>query len=134
MASITSNKKLKTEGPILTAQPARGWKMFLVFIIEKIGENVLDMVVTVLTLGIMLAYLLITVPEIAVAYSGYIIAIYMLILLIRIVHDFDDDYTNQELGARLDLILDFQKEMWRRQRDESELSDTDLEERLNALM
>ena len=108
--------------------------MFLVFIIEKIGENVLDMVVTVLTLGIMLAYLLITVPEIAVAYSGYIIAIYMLILLIRIVHDFDDDYTNQELGARLDLILDFQKEMWRRQRDESELSDTDLEERLNALM
>lgn len=134
MTSLTTNKKLDPHGPIITAKPQRDWKMFIVFITEKIGENILDMIVTVATLGILLAYLLITVPEIAVDYSGYIIAVYMLILMIRIVHDFDDDYTNQELGARLDLILDFQKEMWRRQRDDSELSDTDLEERLNALL
>ena len=134
MATLTSNKALDPNGPIITAKPQRGWKMYLVFLTEKIGENILDMIVTVATLGILLAYLLITVPEIAVDYSGYIIAVYMLILMIRIVHDFDDDYTNQELGTRLDLILDFQKEMWRRQRDESQLNDTDLEERLNALM
>ena len=41
---------------------------------------------------------------------------------------------NNELGKRLDLILDFQKEIYRRQRDEGQLEDTDLEERLNSLI
>lgn len=114
--------------------PRRGWQMFTAFILEKIGENIRDMVVTIAALGMLLAYLFITTPEVAVEYSGYIIAVYMIILFRRIVHDFDESYTNDELGKRLDLILDFQKEIYRRQRDEGQLEDTDLEERLNSLI
>lgn len=114
--------------------PRRNWQMFTAFILEKIGENIRDMVVTIAALGMLLAYLFITTPEVAVEYSGYIIAVYMIILFRRIVHDFDESYTNDELGKRLDLILDFQKEIYRRQRDEGQLEDTDLEERLNSLI
>jgi len=121
----------------LTATPAaprRNWKAFLVFVFEKLGENINDMIVTVAALAMLLAYLLLTVPEMAIANSGYIIAGYMLILFLRIVHDFDDSYTNDELGTRLDLILDFQREIYRRQRDETSVPASDLEERLDSLL
>jgi len=131
MSSIPANKTLTIGTP---AAPARSWKSLIVFVLQKIGENVNDMIVTVATVGMLLAYLLITNPSAAIDYSGYIIAIYMLILFLRIVHDFDESYTNDELGARLDLILDFQREIYRRQRDETSIPDSDLEERLNSLM
>lgn len=126
----TLTKKITTT----PTAPRRNWQMFIAFILEKIGENIRDMVVTIAALGMLLAYLFITVPDVAIEYSGYIIAVYMIILFRRIVHDFDESYTNDELGKRLDLILDFQKEIYRRQRDESQLEDSDLEERLNSLI
>lgn len=131
MTVTPASKKLAINEP---QAPRRGWQMFTAFILEKIGENIRDMVVTIAALGMLLAYLFITTPEVAVEYSGYIIAVYMIILFRRIVHDFDASYTNDELGKRLDLILDFQKEIYRRQRDEGQLEDTDLEERLNSLI
>jgi len=82
----------------------------------------------------LLAYLFITVPDAAIAYGGYIIAVYMLILFRRIVHDFDESYTIDELGARIDLLLRIQQELYRRVRDESQLDDSDLEARLNSLL
>jgi len=131
MSAIPASKKLAVNQP---QAPRRNWQMFIAFILEKIGENIRDMVVTIAALGMLLAYLFITEPDVAVEYSGYIIAVYMIILFRRIVHDFDESYTNDELGKRLDLILDFQKEIYRRQRDESQLDDNDLEERLNSLI
>ena len=131
MSAIPASKKLAVNQP---QAPRRNWQMFIALFLEKIGENIGEMVVTIAALGMLLAYLFITVTDVAVEYSGYIIAVYMIILFRRIVHDFDESYTNDELGKRLDLILDFQKEIYRRQRDEGQLEDTDLEERLNSLI
>jgi len=114
--------------------PRRNWQMFIAFILEKITENIQDLIVTIAALGMLLAYLFITVPDAAIAYGGYIIAVYMLILFRRIVHDFDESYTIDELGARIDLLLRIQQELYRRVRDESQLDDSDLEARLNSLL
>jgi hypothetical protein len=126
----TLAKKITTQ----PQAPRRNWKMFTAFILEKIGENIQDMVITIAALGMLLAYLFITVPDVTVEYSGYIIAVYLIILFRRIVHDFDESYTLDELGDRIDLILRIQQELYRRVREEGSLTDSDLEERLNSLM
>lgn len=127
---IPSDKTTTTGKPIAR----RHWKGILVFVFEKLGENINDMIVTVASVSMLLAYLFITNPVAAVQYGGYIIAVYMLILFRRIVQDFDDSYTNDEIGQRVDLMLDILKEVYRRQRAEGMLTDSDFEERLNSVM
>jgi hypothetical protein len=131
MTSIPANKTTTIGKPIAAR---RNWKAILVFTFAKLGENINDMIVTIAAVSMLLAYLLITNPVAAINYGGYIIAVYMLILFRRIVQDFDDSYTNDEIGQRVDLMLDILKEVYRRQRAEGTLSDSDFEERLNSIL
>jgi len=128
MTTIPASKTLNVR------KPTRNWQAFTAFVLEKIGENVLDMVITIASLGILLAYLLISVPEMAIAYGGYITLIYLLVLILRIVHDFDESYTLDELGKRLDLMLEYQRAIHDRVRDEGELDDSEMERRLRETL
>ena len=111
------------------------WKEISKFSLIKFTENTYDMIVTIVILALLLSYLLITQPQAAIQYSGYIIIFYVLMLTRRVVQDFDDAYTNDEIGERIDLVLDVVKEMHRMLRNENISEDdvTDIEERLNAM-
>ena len=71
---------------------------------SKAIENIFDTGLTIVTLALLLWYLMLTVPDITPAYSGYIVAFYALILVRRLVQDFDDAYTLDELGEQLAII------------------------------
>lgn len=77
------------------------WKQFTSFALTKISENVLDMVVNIATVGMLLSYLLLTQPVAAYEYGGFIVAIFICLLFLRLVQDFDDSYTNDELAERI---------------------------------
>lgn len=83
------------------ARTAPNWKSFFAVALQKISENILDMVITIAALSILLAYLLLTQPLAAVEYGGYIMAIYLMILFRRIVQDFDESWTPDEIGDRV---------------------------------
>lgn len=75
------------------------FKDFIATAFEKVGESIGDMVITVLVLGISIAYMFSTIDAGLLAHVvGYYIAGMMVQLLIRIVHRFDDAYTVNELA------------------------------------
>jgi len=119
---ISTPKQIKTD-----------WKKFTRFTITKIAENVYDMILTIVTLGMTLSYLFLTVPEMAVEYSGYIIVAFVLILVRRIVQDFDENYTLDEIGKQNEIIIEYLQDLHRIQRAESNVDDGQLEVRLRAL-
>lgn len=123
---------------IVTNKPAvvRNWQSILTFAFEKLSENILDMVVTVASVSITLAVSWQIAPEATSMYSGFIIAVYLLILFRRIVQDFDESYTLDELGERVDLLIDITKATHRIQRNEyiDVEEENDLERRIQSIM
>jgi len=77
------------------------WKHFTETALQKISENIQDMIVTVATLGMLLAYLFLTQPLAAIEYSGYIISLFIGFMFLRIVQDFDESWTQDEIGDRI---------------------------------
>src|SRR5690349_14073700 len=72
---------------------------FIATAMEKIDESIGDMIITVLVLGISIAYMFNTIDTTLLTHViGYYIAGMMVQLLIRIVHRFDDAYTVNELA------------------------------------
>lgn len=90
---------------LATPKSKTNWINFAEIAAAKIGENIIDMVITIAACGMLLAYLFMTQPLAAYEYSGYIIAVHVLILLLRLVHDFDDSWTIEEVGDRV-VVLD----------------------------
>lgn len=121
---------MTTTAKALPIKDKTNWKIFWSTFFAKVGENVLDMVVTVSTVGILLAYLLTTQPLAFFEYGGFIIWIYFCLLALRIVQDFDESYTNDELGKQLEDIKDIVKEIHIIERHESTMSDEELDSRL----
>jgi len=120
------------------ALPALGktrinWRTFAANFTAKASENILDMVITIATVGMLLAYISATQPLAAVEYGGYIIAVYLLILFLRIVQDFDESYTNDELGTRLDLLVEMTNRVYQ-QMDDDPMNDDDFRDRINSVM
>lgn len=110
------------------------WKEIAKFALTKFAENIYDMLMTLVSLGLVLAYCFITVPEITIQYAGYIVIFYVLLFMRRVVQDFDESYTNDEIGQSVDLILDIVKETHARMVREGTLEEqSDLDERINAL-
>ena len=108
MAAIPASKKLSVNTP---QAPRKNFAWTIAGILEIIGENILDMVVTIASLGMLLAYLFVTVPEVTIEYAGYIIWIYLIIMLLRIVHDFDESYTTDEVGKLVRLLIYYVSDM-----------------------
>lgn len=83
------------------------FKDFAATAIEKIGDSIGDMVITVLVLGMSIAYMTYTIDAYLLSHViGYYIAGMIVQLLIRIVHRFDDSYTVQELADR---VIEFEQ-------------------------
>jgi hypothetical protein len=109
------------------------WREFWSAFFGKVAENIMDMIVTVATVGVTLAYLATTQPLAFFEYAGFIIWIFFCLLALRIVHDFDDSYTNDELGQRLETILDITKDLYRAtSNDNAHLTDDELEQRIHS--
>lgn len=115
---------------INTIKTATNWKHFTSTAMQKIGENIMDMVLTVATCGMLIAYLGATQPLGAIEYSGYIIGIYLLILLRRIVHDFDDSWTIEEVGDRVTTIESKLEDVARMVKEDT-ITEQELIDRLN---
>lgn len=118
---------------IRTARPKNkiDWSQFAKFTITKLAENIYDMVITIVVLGLLLSALLITQPEMAVEYGGYIIILYVLLLARRIVQDFDDNWTIDEIGERLIELDQRIAELDRLIRADT-MTDEEIEQRLHA--
>jgi len=121
---------------ISTNKPApRNWQAILTFSFEKLSENILDMIVTIASVSITLAVSWQIAPEATSMYSGFIIAVYLLILFRRIVQDFDESYTLDELGEKLKLMQDMLEQVRRIQLNEyidvGEINE--LDRRMNAI-
>jgi hypothetical protein len=114
----------------------RNWQAILTFAFGKLSENILDMVVTIASVSITLAVSWQIAPEATAQYSGFIIAAYLLILFRRITQDFDDAYTLDELGERVDLLIDLAKASHRIQRNEDldPEEESDLQRRMQSIM
>lgn len=125
MATFTQDKKV-TKVEIKTAL-----KELLPFSVQKIGENLFDAVITVAFAGLTLAYVGMTQPIIANLVGGHIIIIFVLILLRRVVQDFDDVFTVEELSDRLIATEERIEAMYRMMRAETNMSDDELDARLS---
>lgn len=125
---------MATQAKQLTAAKSKtDWNQFAKFTLTKLTENVYDMVITIVVLALLLSYLLLTQPEAAVAYGGYIIVLYVLILVRRVVQDFDEHYTLDEIGKQNEIITEYLRDLHRMQRAETNVNDDILEQRLHAL-
>jgi hypothetical protein len=77
-------------------------KEFIATALEKSSEVIADMVITVLVLGVSIAYMFNTVDHVLLnRFIGLYITGMMVQLMIRIVHRFDDHYTTDELAERV---------------------------------
>jgi hypothetical protein len=84
----------------LSAKP--NFKLFFSNQIKNVGDSIGDMIVAVAITGITITYMMQIIPAV---YASTIPGLYlfgMLVqLFIRIVHRFDDSYTNDELAERI---------------------------------
>jgi ABC-type thiamin/hydroxymethylpyrimidine transport system permease subunit len=86
---------------------------FIATALEKFGESIGDMVVTVAVTGLALAYMSIVIqPYVVDLISGYYITAMLLQVLIRVVHRFDDSYTVQELAEQVLRIEEENNKRW----------------------
>jgi len=124
MATFTQDKKI-TKDELKAAL-----KIFLPFSVQKIGENLLEVVITVSIVGLTLAYIGITQPLLASLVGGHIIFIFMLILLLRVVQDFDDHMTVDELAERLEITEERIEEIHRIEKNNVIGNEDEFNERL----
>lgn len=117
---------------ISTMKSATNWKHFTSTAMQKISENIMDMVLTVAACGMLIAYLNVTQPIAAIEYSGYIIAVHVLILLRRLVHDFDDSWTIEEVGDRVSTIESKLEDVARMVKEDT-ITEQELIDRLNGV-
>lgn len=88
---------------IATRKPQFSLEAFGSTVLAKFKESIFDMVVTVALTGASLAYMSITVhPWLVQTVSGYYIFAMLIAMFIRIVRRFDESYTTQEVGEKLD--------------------------------
>jgi len=107
-----------TTNVLKVSKPVRNWQAILTFAFNKLGENILDMVITIASVSITLAVSWQIAPDATMEYSGFIVAIYLLILFRRIVQDFDDAYTLDEIGEQVKLVKDMLEQLRRIQLNE----------------
>jgi hypothetical protein len=75
---------------------------FVSFALAKISDSIGDMIISVAVLGLLLFYIVVELPMfISTSIPGLIVLGFMVQLLIRIVHRFDDHYTVDELALRM---------------------------------
>lgn len=118
----------------LTVAKGRDFKGLTVFAFNKLGENLIEISVTMIVAALTIAYLNLQglLPSFNVAI--YIALIFLGVQLRRLVQDFDDSISNDEIAERVDLMFDMVKQIYRRQRNESTLEDDDIDERLQSIM
>jgi hypothetical protein len=128
MTTFTQDKK------VTLVEIKKAFKEFLPFSVRKIGENLLDLVITMTTVGITIAWIA-TMQDIAVTTGEmivYIITIFLLIVVRRVIHDFDDSYTTDEIGDNIAEISERLGEIHRIMKSESMLSEDEFNERLRS--
>lgn len=118
----------------LTVTKGRDFKGLTIFAFNKLGENLIEISVTMIVAALTIAYLNLQglLPSFNVAI--YIALIFLGVQLRRLVQDFDDSISNDEIAERVDLMFDMVKQIYRRQRNESTLEDDDIDERLQSIM
>jgi hypothetical protein len=126
----------QTKPSITKAEVRQALKNLLPFSVNKIGETVMDTIITGLILGVTLAWLATvqTQPVTNGELTAYIITAFVLYLLLRIVHDFDDFAQTNEIGETLMELQEQVTELHRIVKNESIVINTeDLEPRLQSL-
>jgi hypothetical protein len=121
-----------TTAKTLTAIKSTNWKAFIATTLQKFSENILDMVITIAACSMCLAYLLITQPIAAVEYGGFVIGIFLMFLLRRIVQDFDEAWTSDEIGDRVASLENKLSDIARMIRDDI-ITDEEISARLESL-
>ena len=109
-------------------------KEFLPFSVKKIGENLFDFFITLFFASIAIAWIA-TMQDIEVTTGEmivYIITIFVLIVVRRVIHDFDDSYTTDEIGDNIAELNERITEIHRIVKSESMLSEDEFNERLRA--
>jgi hypothetical protein len=118
----------------ITPSKTRDLKGVTVFAFAKLGENLIEISVTMIVAALTIAYLNLqgVLPSTDVAV--YIALIFLGVQLRRLVQDFDDSISNDEIAERVDIMFDMVKQIYRRQRNEGTLDDDDIDERLQSIM
>jgi hypothetical protein len=100
MTTFTQDKK------ITLVEIKKALKEFLQFSVRKIGENAQDAFITFIfmTMTIAVIITLQNVPITMGEMTAYILTIFVLIILQRVIQDFDDSYTTDELADEISSI------------------------------
>jgi hypothetical protein len=128
---------VQTNRPSITkAELKQEIKKLLPFSVNKIGETLFDLFVTAIVLGITIAWLatlqnqIVTFGEMTI----YIITGFVLINILRVVQDFDDHTTVDELAERQQETEALLKEVHRIVKAESTtITDAELDDRLSKM-
>lgn len=118
----------------LTVTKGRDFKGLTIFAFNKLGENLIEICVTMIVASLTIAYLNLQGALPSINEVIYIALIFLGVQLRRLVQDFDDSISNDEIAERVDLMFDMVKQIYRRQRNESTLEDDDIDERLQSIM
>jgi membrane protein implicated in regulation of membrane protease activity len=97
---------VQTNKPSITKEELRaGLKQLLPFSVNKIGETIADLLITLLFTGIAIAVpATLQTQNIPLTYGEctvYIVSIFLLIIVRRVVQDFDDQFTIDELADQV---------------------------------
>lgn len=100
-------------------------KQFISFALNKIAENVGEMLLTLITTSITISAVVIVAPAAAQEMSGFIIGLFLLLQLRRIVQDFDESWTHDEIAEQLSFMDSKLDNIERMVRDETILTADD---------
>ena len=110
------------------------YKQIIKFSLGKLTENLGEVAMTAVTAAITISAVSIVAPLAAEEYSGYIVLVFLLIQLRRLVQDFDESWTNDEIAELLTKMDQELMGVYRMVRDETILTaaDESLEALINA--
>lgn len=135
---MTTSTQTKVAKPAITKEELRqGLKQLLPFSVTKIGETIFDTLVTLLFAGIAIAVpATLQAQRIPVTYGEcmvYIVSIFVLIIIRRVVQDFDESFTVDELADEVNTLKHIASETYRIVKNDSSISDEELDDRLNSI-
>ena len=131
----TSAQTSKSKPSITKDEIKQGLKMLLPFSVTKIGESLVEAVITVVAAALTLTWIG-TMQPIQVTQSemtAYIITIFLIIILLRVVHDWDDHYQTNEIGEELATLKEIVNETRLIVKHESTIDEALLDQRLNSI-
>jgi len=109
-------------------KPIIGWAL------NKLTENLGEMAMTIVAATFTISYIAIVAPLAAQIYTGYIVAIFLLLQLHRLVQDFDEGWNAHEIGELLMKMDEEIKGIYRMVRDETILTADADDSRLEAII